>query len=246
MRVIHWIDDDAGYSAWLRDNPGGYLANINKIENGKQRTRYLKIHLASHKLADRSNPESVNPWTGNKYAKVTSSDLGDLLDWLKSKGFEVTPEKYCFTCGLGGEGSGHFSPDDAPMVFPDEVPSGPQMFVEGATQQVLVNQYERDRRARSACIRHWGTACYVCGFDFQKTYGDMGRGFIHVHHLTEIASIGAEYEVDPLTDLRPVCPNCHAMLHTRRPAIDIDELKSMLTAKRGSGEWNDAPNALTT
>lgn len=125
----------------------------------------------------------------------------------------------------------------AAPIYPDEVlldlPAN-STFVEGATRQVLVNQYERDPRARSACIRHWGVSCYVCGFDFQKSYGDMGRGFIHVHHLTEIASIGAEYEVDPRADLRPVCPNCHAMLHTKRPAIDIDELKSMLAARHGS------------
>ncbi|USX08236.1 HNH endonuclease [Paraburkholderia fungorum] len=123
----------------------------------------------------------------------------------------------------------------AAPIYPDEVlppETDDRKFLEGATRQVLINQYERDPRARSACIRHWGTACYVCGFDFQKAYGDMGRGFIHVHHLTDIASIGAQYEVDPRADLRPVCPNCHAMLHTRRPAMNIDELKSMLAARR--------------
>ncbi|MFC5427492.1 HNH endonuclease [Paraburkholderia denitrificans] len=79
----------------------------------------------------------------------------------------------------------------------------------------------------------------MCGFDFQKACGDMGRGFIHVHHLTEIASIGAEYDVDPYADLRPVCPNCHAMLHTQRPAIDIDELKTMLTARCSGRESSE-------
>jgi 5-methylcytosine-specific restriction protein A len=125
-------------------------------------------------------------------------------------------------------------PDEPVIVYPDELPAGQPKFVEGSSKQVLVNQFERDARARSACIRHWGPNCYVCGFDFHKTYGDMGRGFIHVHHLTEIASIGAEYEVDPHADLRPVCPNCHAMLHMQRPAIDIDELKSMLATRRSS------------
>lgn len=113
-------------------------------------------------------------------------------------------------------------------IYPDEVAADQQVYIEGATRQVLVNQYERDAGARSACVQHWGTTCYVCGFDFHKTYGEMGRGFIHVHHLTDIASIGVEYQVDPVKDLRPVCPNCHAMLHTERPAVDIDVLKSML------------------
>ncbi|MFM0062940.1 HNH endonuclease [Paraburkholderia aspalathi] len=149
---------------------------------------------------------------------------------------------------LHEEFSGRLRRVAATPIYPDEVfpsESENRKFVEGATRQVLVNQYERDPRARSACIRHWGTACYVCGFDFQKAYGDMGRGFIHVHHLIDIASIGAEYEVDPHADLRPVCPNCHAMLHTQQPATDIDELKAMLAARRSSGESDDEPNVLT-
>lgn len=119
-------------------------------------------------------------------------------------------------------------PREPIIVYPDEIFFDKTSYTEGASKQVLVNQYERDPKARSACIRHWGCACFVCGFDFGKTYGDMGEGFIHVHHLTDIAAIGCEYEVDPYRDLRPVCPNCHAMLHTQRPALDIDALRSKL------------------
>lgn len=132
-------------------------------------------------------------------------------------------------------------PREPIVVYPDEIPSGQTTYVEGASKQVLVNQYERDAKARSACIRHWGCTCYVCGFDFEKTYGEMGRGFIHVHHLTDIATIGGEYEVDPRNDLRPVCPNCHAMLHSERPALEIETLRSKLAAKRVSEEnWDSA------
>jgi hypothetical protein len=234
MGAIHWIDDDEGYEVWLQNHPTGYVENINKSSPAKPRTRYLKIHRASHKLPDRSNPNSLNPWTGNNYAKVTSESLVDLLSWLKSNGFEISPDKYCIKCGLSGDVSQHQFSDmvsrEPLVVYPDEIPSDQQTFIEGATKQVLVNQYERDPRARSECIRHWRATCYVCSFDFEKTYGPMGKGFIHVHHLTDIASIGEEHEVDPVEDLRPVCPNCHAMLHTQRPAIDIDELKSMLKA----------------
>lgn len=122
-------------------------------------------------------------------------------------------------------------------VYPDEVPADhQQVYIEGATRQVLVNQYERDPKARSACIEHWKPICYVCRFDFHKTYGEMGRGFIHVHHLIDIASIGTEYQVDPRNDLRPVCPNCHAMLHTQRPALDIEVLRRQLLARDGDAD----------
>jgi 5-methylcytosine-specific restriction enzyme A len=51
---------------------------------------------------------------------------------------------------------------------------------------------------------------------------------MHVHHLKELSTVGVGYEVDPLEDLRPVCPNCHAMLHRRRPAFAPEELRLML------------------
>lgn len=73
-----------------------------------------------------------------------------------------------------------------------------------------------------------GSACVVCDFDFQRTYGDIGEDFIHVHHLKPLAEIGQEYVLDPVADLRPVCPNCHAMLHRGTAVLEIDELKRRL------------------
>jgi 5-methylcytosine-specific restriction protein A len=110
---------------------------------------------------------------------------------------------------------------------PEEV--GPaEAYVEGAVTKVLVNSYERNLAARRACIDHWGTKCQVCGFDFEEVYGEIGRGFIHVHHIRSLAEIGASYVVDPVLDLRPVCPNCHAMLHREKPPLEIDLLRLRL------------------
>ncbi|MFM0385757.1 HNH endonuclease [Paraburkholderia dipogonis] len=118
------------------------------------------------------------------------------------------------------------------VVYPDEVPEGTPLLTEGAVSHVQVNQYERNSEARAIAIQHWKCQCYVCSFDFETQYGELGRGFIHVHHLVEISSIGSEYKIDPINDLRPVCPNCHAMLHTRRPAIPVDELRIQLENRR--------------
>jgi 5-methylcytosine-specific restriction protein A len=64
--------------------------------------------------------------------------------------------------------------------------------------------------------------------DFGKRYGRLGLGFIHVHHLVPISAIGSEYRVDPLADLVPVCPNCHAMLHRSEPPLAIERLRRLL------------------
>ena len=101
-------------------------------------------------------------------------------------------------------------------------------LLEGSKRQIWVNAYERNSTARRICIQHYGSACQVCGFDFLESYGDVGEGFTHVHHLRELSEIAAEYKVNPVEDLRPVCPNCHAMLHRRKPAFTIEELRKQL------------------
>jgi predicted HNH restriction endonuclease len=105
---------------------------------------------------------------------------------------------------------------------------------EGNVHLVQVNIFERSVQARTACLRHHGFVCAVCSFDFEKIYGELGHEFIHVHHLRPLSAIGEEYKVDPIKDLRPVCPNCHAMLHRKTPALTIGELKNLIGNLRAS------------
>ena len=91
-----------------------------------------------------------------------------------------------------------------------------------------VNRYERNPAARDKCIAHFGAKCAVCGFVGEQTYGSKGEDLIHVHHLIELSKVGEEYEVNPIKDLIPVCPNCHAMIHRRKPAFSVAEIKKML------------------
>lgn len=122
-----------------------------------------------------------------------------------------------------------FADDPLPHVefVAQEVAPGDSV-IEGARKTITVNIYERDPSARKRCIDRWGAACSVCGFEFASRYGELGRNFIHVHHVRPLGEIGEAYILDPESDLRPVCPNCHAMLHRRRPALSIDELRLIL------------------
>ncbi|AHF13337.1 hypothetical protein BARVI_12060 [Barnesiella viscericola DSM 18177] len=104
-------------------------------------------------------------------------------------------------------------------------------YYEGTKQQVLVNKYERNPRARKMCIQKYGCICNICQFDFQKQYGELGKDFIHVHHIIPISeNKGRSYKVDYENDLIPVCPNCHAMLH--RSNISIEALKDAVRKNR--------------
>ena len=126
---------------------------------------------------------------------------------------------------------GALAGEDVQTVIPEEVES-PEQYFEGAVTTITVNSYERSREARSKCIEHHGWNCGVCGYAMADLYGTLGEGVIHVHHLRELASLGEEYEVDPIKDLRPVCPNCHAILHTSSPAITITQLRKALLGRR--------------
>lgn len=114
-------------------------------------------------------------------------------------------------------------------TYPDELPTeNTEELFEGIKRTVIVNSYERNSKARQLCVKHWKAICAVCSFDFEKTYGEIGKGFIHVHHLTPVSQIGKAYQVDPINDLIPVCPNCHSMLHKQEPPLTIDELKTLM------------------
>jgi len=103
---------------------------------------------------------------------------------------------------------------------------------EGNVRQILVNVHERSLYARDSCIKHHGAACKVCGFNFEDIYGEIGKDFIHVHHLRPLKGIDARYQVDPEKDLVPLCANCHAMAHRRNPSYSVDELKQILKTFR--------------
>lgn len=128
---------------------------------------------------------------------------------------------------LSFDESSGFPPLDDEETFPEEV-ADTQTYYEGATKQVKVNKYERSAGARKVCIARYGVSCFICGFNFKDFYGNDGEGFIHVHHLKPLSDIGEEYKLDPVKDLRPVCPNCHAMIHKRVPAYTIEEMKQLL------------------
>lgn len=120
----------------------------------------------------------------------------------------------------------NFKLREPPVQSPEQVPLGD--YREGAVRQVLVNAYERDRAARQVCIEHFGLACAVCGLRFEGRYGALGAGFIHVHHIIPISELGPDYKLNPIEDLRPVCPNCHAMLHRQRPPLSLEALRAAL------------------
>jgi hypothetical protein len=121
--------------------------------------------------------------------------------------------------------------------FPISKPSENTDFREAGDRQITRVEKERNRAARDACLSHYREhwdgklLCIVCNIDFGQTYGKLGEGFIHVHHLDPLAEAKSERIVSPENDLVPVCPNCHAMIHRGGVTRTLDAVRRVL--KRG-------------
>jgi 5-methylcytosine-specific restriction enzyme A len=110
-----------------------------------------------------------------------------------------------------------------------DVEEEPGLDSEGRRRLALHVEYERKPRNRRRAIEVHGTACKVCGFDFDEVYGsEYAESYIEIHHLKPLSA--EEGVVDPRTDLVPLCANCHRMAHKRRSSVTpIDKLKELLT-----------------
>lgn len=191
------------------------LAAIEDLQTGVPHGFGRSVFYDVLYLNDRYAPKAI---VGLAAGKLTGTPLGphDFKGGLKTICFRVLREN-----GFEIIAKADYLP------FPEEIDSEEE-YIEGAVSQVLVNRFERDPRARGDSIKHHGAKCLVCSFDFEARFGPIGAGFIHVHHIVPLAEVRSTYVVDPANDLKPVCPNCHAMLHRRTPPYSLEELRGLL------------------
>lgn len=105
------------------------------------------------------------------------------------------------------------------------------VFQEGEQLRRERTFFSRNPKLREEAIRKHGLNCTVCNFDFATVYGVLGAGYIEMHHLESVSeraskstsgwSISAE-------DVRPLCANCHRMVHRRRPPLSLEELSKLI------------------
>ncbi len=116
-----------------------------------------------------------------------------------------------------------------------EIPEAPDgesyVATEGRRIAYYITKYERDPKLRREAIRIHGSHCAACGLSFEERYGELGHGYIEVHHLKPLYSLDEEAEVNPSTDMACLCANCHRMIHRRKNAVlTVEELKALIRA----------------
>lgn len=113
----------------------------------------------------------------------------------------------------------------------EHLPIDDENNIEGAVAQSVVKRRERNPRNRLLCIRIHGEQCKVCGLEPKIVYGEF-CSIIEVHHLEPLALLSSPRAYDPVTDLVPLCPNCHRAVHKKRPIpFTVEELKDLMAAQ---------------
>lgn len=118
------------------------------------------------------------------------------------------------------------SPDSSPAPKPAIPRSTEQEEGKHVKREHIV--ISRNREARRLCIQHYGCVCAACEVSMSSTYGELGEGFIEVHHRKPIHLFDESHIVDPVDDLIPLCPNCHSMIHKLKDVGDLDTLKKII------------------
>jgi 5-methylcytosine-specific restriction enzyme A len=229
--------------SYTRGNAAEHKFSRARIKNGKlfvalptdQGYLFAPSKFVGYKNNDMRHAELLFERDGRETNVEVGRLLGDHLD-SGDKEYRAIDDAFLAYCqALGIEPSKHhrkrrywLAVPHPSIVFryPEEV--GSEKLLEGATNQILVNRYERSPEARAACIAHYGTKCSVCNFEFVKVYGELGADYIHVHHIVPLSRIGKEYTVDPIKDLRPVCPNCHSILHRGDKPMAVGDLRAVV------------------
>lgn len=208
---------------------GRFLAFIKLFEGKQIFTLSSKSHFTLD-LVDTDKKEIRFIMSTGKSNRMNRSDIESLLYTINENPHKE--ERYKTTQFKKGFNQSYFL---ALLKLYDKNEKGQKLkineykkFAEGKSKYVPVTIYERSKYARKECLKYYGYNCYVCDMNFENMYGEIGRKFIHVHHLIELSLIGKEYIVDPIKDLRPVCPNCHSMLHKTIPAMAVEDLQQLL------------------
>ncbi len=112
--------------------------------------------------------------------------------------------------------------DRRPRNYTDQ-----KTFEEGQRQVTEITITVRNPQLVKAAKAHYGYRCQVCGFNFEEQYGEIGKGFIEVHHLAAMSARQGQ-SVTSVSDVRVLCANCHRMIYRKPTPLALDELKRML------------------
>lgn len=204
-----------------------------KILDGRKDTKFSQKvrNLVSHR--ETNGMKEYTDYSGGKYTLTKSGEeyLNDnyyAISYLMNNNFEYDDLQE-FTTALAK------TRNKKKSLF---VYSENDMIIEGEAVKKTSIIKKRSKKLREAVITKYTDSndhicCYACGFDFEKFYGDLGKGFIEIHHekpIYQYSDDGFEtYILEAIKNMKPLCSNCHRMIHRcQKEAMSIASLKLLI------------------
>lgn len=221
------IDRGRGFSMAITTNLLGYEAAINFDDYASGLYKYVDKQLAENnhpirKLFERKNNVSCTRHRNYVEELFKGGPLREDVWWLNIVYRHQNNERFV------KEDFTELLLSFILSVFPYQL----EAEEEGSPEEKYVTVFERSRINRSLCLSFHGFNCKACGISLREQYGHVARNFIHVHHLNPLAFAG-QSKIDPLTDMVPLCPNCHGIAHLRTPPFSVEEIKNMIIKNNG-------------
>lgn len=218
------------------DSPG-YVATASQLAQKVDYQNFNAVNLQYGKLAkslsrelgckEKENSEEYRAWL-SLLVSFRKPQNGDWELLLKPNVIEALQKIGWGRTYSPQDAIGHLAQNEEALLTEQE------SYHEGSRKIIYSTRYERDPQLREEVIELKGTTCFCCGFNFEQAYGNIGKGFIHIHHLKPLSTYGGEDTPVSLDDLVPVCANCHMMIHRKRTStLSIEELKKVYELYKG-------------
>jgi len=188
---------------------------------------YINNSILKHKKNDLKHGTFTN--------KTISSILNSRL--TKDTKFEKLYKDYCLSIGIQPNETGTYGKQRQYWLLNVENDfeantSSFGEFPEGKIVERTHKSHERNNQVVKLAkenykLKNGGLFCQVCGFDFEKTYGNLGKHFVEGHHTIAVSVMKPDHKTK-VEDIAIVCSNCHRMLHKRRPWLDMEDLKKII------------------
>ena len=112
------------------------------------------------------------------------------------------------------------------------------MISEGRIEMVKKYAKKRSKALRDAAVKYYTRnghiECCACSLEFSSHYGAIGKNYIEIHHLNPICEYDGEVRLDldeAIRELRPLCANCHRVVHLHNPILSIQAVQDALQAQ---------------
>lgn len=210
----------------------------NKILAGRKDTKFSQIvrnlmgsHYESNGMKECTEKDKYGYFSLTEAGKILIDDNREYLKYMFENSFAYEDIKN-YSSQI------HLSQNTKHIIY---VYSEQDTVMEGKAEIKSSIIRKRSAKLRDAAIQYYTEngkiVCSACGFDFSEVYGEYGEGYIQIHHEKPIFQYSnegfASYISEAVKGVKPLCPNCHCMIHKNRNApISVDELKAIIEKAR--------------